>query len=139
MDPVEAEHLRQALSSQRALIGQHEATLVKVQDSLQQLASSINCLNWVSRGCSLSPPCPSLGPFSFSRTIYPNAGPLFRRLRLFFSALLCLVSSCPLNPSDAAKIAFVASLLAGRTGPLPFFPQMMRYTLFLRPDSDFDF
>lgn len=37
MDPAEAERLKQALTSQGALIGQHDATPVKVLETLQQL------------------------------------------------------------------------------------------------------
>lgn len=45
MDPAEAERLKQVLSSQGILLGQQDATLAKVLESLQQLTSRVNRLN----------------------------------------------------------------------------------------------
>lgn len=42
MDPAEAELLKQALSSKGGQIGQLDATLVKVLDTLQQLTINVN-------------------------------------------------------------------------------------------------
>lgn len=44
MDPAEADRMKQALSSQGALIGQHDATPVKVLETFEQLTSSVNRL-----------------------------------------------------------------------------------------------
>lgn len=41
MDPVEAEHFKQALTNQGAIVGQHKSTLQQVIDNLQQLAASL--------------------------------------------------------------------------------------------------
>ena len=45
MDPAETEQMKQALSSQGALISQHDATLRKVMETLQQLTTSVTQLD----------------------------------------------------------------------------------------------
>lgn len=45
MDTAEAEHLKQPLTSQGALIGQHDGTLLRALEVLQQLMSSVDWLS----------------------------------------------------------------------------------------------
>ncbi len=48
MDPAETEHLKQAISNQGAMLGQHDATLKLMMDNLQRLATSMTQLGGTS-------------------------------------------------------------------------------------------
>lgn len=101
-------------------MGQHEATLVKVLDSLQRLSSSINRFNSsfdqhsVPDATSILIPSAS-GPVSF---VLPVTSSLqtskpFIQCSFVFSRK---PSTCPTN---VARITFVSSLLSGRAAFRP--------------------
>lgn len=125
MDNVETEMFKQALSSQGVSIGQHNAALAKVTETLLKLTDSVNRLSsgfeavLAQRSAMprvvLSPPdSPALAVFSSpllcrnpeSRTsLSPRAIPAIWEpaLSFFTSAHLCFSNSRPLTPLRAQE------------------------------------
>lgn len=142
MDPAETERLKQALSSHGVLIGQHEATLVKVRDSLQQVSSSVchlglhdyysgfetllsqratpDAASASILSVSGSTPFVSLvtsslsvrEPFILTPAHY--SGDLGCCFQFLFQCSLVFSQQPSTYPTDATKISFLSSLLAGR-------------------------
>lgn len=137
MEPAEIERLKQALSSQDVLIGQHEATLTKVLESLQQLSSSVNrlssgfdsLLSQHVTSDTTSAPVSSVSGSTYSASLVTHSfsprepfiptparhsGDLGCCSQFLFQSSL-VFSEQPLTySSDVVKIAFASSILSGR-------------------------
>lgn len=132
MDPAETERMRQALSSQGTLVGQHEATLRQVLEHLQELTTSVmqlggrvdsltNLLTTSNPSAELpQPPEPPVdfpdGPMPQPREPYipipaRYAGDLGTCAQFLHQCSLVFNQQAVTYSTDRSKVAFVMSLL----------------------------
>lgn len=134
IDPAETEKIKQVLSSQGVLIGQHGAALVKVMETLQQFAGSVNQLNSgfeaILAQHSTVPPVASSPPAMPALTVSPTPtsdfqpcepyipiparylGDLGSCSQFLYQCLLIFSQQLSTYPTDSSKVAFVSSLLS---------------------------
>lgn len=113
---------------QGALSGQHEATLFKVLNFLQQLASSVNSLNSGFEVLLTQSPKPEPLPISVSsppgaasiislEVTLPHPHGADPDPAIYFPVFTCFSQQPSTYPTNTAKITFISSLLSDKAVP----------------------
>ena len=101
MDPTESEKVRQALTSQGARIGQHDAALQEFSEALQGLSAGISELGGrmeqIYSQVSLAAPVLLQGPAASSALDSPVVAPVFSGTARFSNAPLVRPLNVPKN------------------------------------------
>ncbi|KAK2922284.1 hypothetical protein Q8A73_001769 [Channa argus] len=126
MDPADASHLQRAVSSQGALLGQHDHQMWRIEEvldrntqQLSQVTDTLRVLCSMSASSTEPAPPPQLPTTPTVRKSYvpppePFSGDLDKCRVLLLQCRLVFAQQPQTYASDAAKVAYVVGLLRGR-------------------------